>query len=154
MYHFHPEADLPVPLPPPLHPGWASTMWSRRLCTFISHGVDCTRGEYREVPKKKSQFSSSPFVCLFLCLLVGWLVFCLFVGCFLGGPERWLISPQILVDDFFWERRCCCWWGVGGKVGRVKWLVFSVANGIVLVPSTKHPKHLVVIFWMYSPGSS
>ena len=100
--------------------------------------------------QKKSQFSSSPFVCLFLCLLVGWLVFCLFVGCFLGGPERWLISPQILVDDFFWERRCCCWWGVGGKVGRVKWLVFSVANGIVLVPSTKHPKHLVVIFWMYS----
>ena len=51
---------------------------------------------------------------------------------------------------FFWERRCCCWWGVGGKVGRVKWLVFSVANAIVLVPSTKHPKHLVVIFWMYS----
>ena len=70
MYHFHPEADLPVPLPPPLHPGELRPCEAEDFAPLFPMALIAQEVSIERCPKKTLNFLPAPFfVCLFVCLL-------------------------------------------------------------------------------------
>ena len=73
MYHFHPEADLPVPLPPPLHPGELRPCEAEDFAPLFPMALIAQEVSIERCPKKFRIFFQplclfvSLFVCLFVC---------------------------------------------------------------------------------------